>query len=69
MAHKFKPVTAYACVGSHGGIFSTLLTTHEPTIGRFQIYETRELARKNACSDDEVVEVRIIRKRQGPSGQ
>jgi hypothetical protein len=58
---------AWACVGSHGGIFVTSSTPHAPSVGRYEIYETYELALKNAVGNESVVAVKITE--VGPRGE
>lgn len=57
---KFRTIRAFACVGSHGGVYCTDVSPHDATIGRYQIYSTREIAEMNAFTKDEVREV-IVR--------
>lgn len=43
-------VRGWASVGSHGKPFVTASTPHPACIGRFEIYETKEDALRNAVS-------------------
>lgn len=56
---KFKEINGWACISNRGQVFVTAQSPHESTIGRFEIYETRLDALRNALRPELVVKVRI----------
>lgn len=62
---KFKPVRAWACVGSHGRIYITDYPKHEAS-GRLEVYGTEKDALRNGPN---VVEVSIcaVRRKKSPT--
>lgn len=63
---------AFAVLGSHRHIYSTVQSPNPESRGRLQVYESEKDALNNAHSSDEVVPVRIIiprRKKESASAK
>lgn len=56
-----KPFIAFMCVGTHGNPYVTVTSTHAPSVGRYEIYYTRQDAENNALTKSHVLEVVVAR--------
>lgn len=57
---KRKSVEAFACVGSHGKPFASMVSSNPQIQGRFEIFLTQKDAEGMALSPAHVRRVRII---------